>query len=96
MKSKDQRSRLAIDRIKKQLDETNKNNEALSDKIKYYEDMRIKNMNIKGNNKPKKTNQNINNNNLFWETNENQNNNNFLNNNNNVNIEPRQKSGKKL
>ena len=48
IKLKEQRSRIAIDKIKKQLDETNKNNEALSEKIKYYEDMRIKNMNNKG------------------------------------------------
>ena len=51
MRFKEHKSRLAIDKIKKQLDDTNKNNESLSEKIKYYEDMRIKNMNNKGNNK---------------------------------------------
>ena len=37
-----------------ELDEKNYNNEVLSEKIKNYEDMRIKNMNNKGNNKNKK------------------------------------------
>ena len=50
MRIKEQKSRIAINKIKKQLEETNRNNEALSEKIKYYENMRIKNMNQKRNN----------------------------------------------
>ena len=53
MKLRDQKSKMAIDKIKKQLVETNSNNESLLEKIKTYEDLRIKNMNIKNNNKDK-------------------------------------------
>jgi len=44
MKSKDQRNKLAMDRLKRQLEESNKKNENLRAEIKIYEDM----MNNKG------------------------------------------------
>jgi centromere protein J len=87
MRIKQQKNRIAIEKIKKQLDETNRNNEALSEKIKYYENMRIKNMNQKRNSFNKNKNIinqiNINNNNQFWEKNEEQKNKNNSNYNNN-------------
>lgn len=44
MKTKDQRNKLAMDRLKKQLDEMNKKNEALQNEIKQYEELRINNL----------------------------------------------------
>lgn len=52
MKIKDQRNKLTIDKLKKQLDEMNKKNEALQNEIKQYEEMRIKNLTSKPGNLP--------------------------------------------
>ena len=44
MRMKDQRNKLAMDRLKRQLEEANKKNESLQNEIKIYEEMRIKGM----------------------------------------------------
>lgn len=44
MKSKDNRNRLAMDRMRKQLEESNKKNEDLQKEIKIMEELRIKNL----------------------------------------------------
>lgn len=44
MKAKDQRNKLAMDRLKKQLEEANKKNEDLQKEIKFMEEFRLKNM----------------------------------------------------
>ena len=41
MRMKDQRNKLAMDRLKRQLEEANKKNESLQNEIKIYEEMRI-------------------------------------------------------
>lgn len=45
MKAKDQRNKLAMERLKKQLEEANKKNDDLNKEIKFMEEMRLKSLN---------------------------------------------------
>ena len=88
MKSKEQRNKLAMDRLKRQLEESNKKNENLRAEIKIYENiMNNKGLNISDNNKNKKnyfgiiSNSSGNQNNSFMNKSEYKKNNLYLNNN---------------